>query len=250
MIEPHKAQCLHDFGRHLRLGHIAHLEAERDVLSHAHVREQRIALKHKASVALPWRECGNVTSAQAHASGCRLDEAGNDAQRCRLAAAGWAEQDEELTIGYVERNIVSGLEVAIPLGDAGQLQARHRQTTRPMLVKRSVSSMAAPISTICRTDTAAMVGSIFHSRYWRIAIGSVVRPGPTRNKLISRFPNEAMKPSKAAATMPGMMAGRVMRRNVAKRLAPRLCAASSTVRSMPTRLAVMRRTVQGIAINT
>ncbi len=33
---------------------------------------------------------------------------------------------------------------------------------------------------ICTTDTAAIVGSIFHSRYWRMAMGSVVSPGATR----------------------------------------------------------------------
>src|SRR5258708_6120919 len=185
-----------------------------------------------------------------HTGGCRIDEAGNDAQGCGLAAAGGTEQDEELAIGDVERNIIDGLEVAIALGDAGQPQARHRQTTRPMSTKRSVSSMAPPMNRICRTDTAAMVGSIFHSRYCRIAIGRVVRPGPTRNRLISRFPNEAMKLNKAAATMPGKIAGKVMRRNVVRRFAPRLCAAYSTARSMPTRLAVRRRTVQGMAIST
>src|SRR5712664_1965877 len=245
MIEPHQAQCLGDRRRHLRLRHLAHLEAESDVLGHRHVWKQRIALEHQAGVALPWWQRGNVAFAQAHAAGRRLDEAGNDAQGRRLAAAGGAEQDQELAIGNVERNVIGGLEVAIALGDAGQLQARHRQTTRPMLTKRSVNSMAPPINRICRTDTAAMVGSIFHSRYWRIAIGNVVRPGPTRNKLISKFPNEAMKPNKAAATMPGIIAGKVIRR-----YAPRLCAASSTARSMPTRLAVMRRTVQGMATNT
>ncbi len=30
------------------------------------------------------------------------------------------------------------------------------------------------------SEMAAIVGSIFHSRYWRIAIGRVVTPGPTR----------------------------------------------------------------------
>ena len=39
--------------------------------------------------------------------------------------------------------------------------------------------MTVPISRIWITDTAAMVGSIFHSRYWRMTIGRVVRPGPT-----------------------------------------------------------------------
>ena len=95
-----------------------------------------------------------------------------------------------------------------------------------------------------------MVGSIFHSRYCRMAIGKVVRPGPTRNRLISRLPNEDTKPNSAAATTPGRMAGSVTLRKVVKRLAPRLCAASSIDRSSPARLAVTRRTVQGMTIST
>ena len=119
MIEPHQAQGLRDLRRHLRLRHLAHLEAERDVLGHRHVRKQRIALEHQAGVALPWRQRGDVAIAQAHAAGCRLDEAGHDAQGRGLAAAGGAEQDEELAVGNVERNVIGGLELAIALGDAG-----------------------------------------------------------------------------------------------------------------------------------
>ena len=119
MIEPHQAQGLRDLRRHLRLRHLAHLEAERDVLGHRHVWKQRIALEHETGVALPWRQRGNVAFAQAHAAGRRLDEAGNDAQGRGLAAAGGAEQDKEFAIGNVERNVIGGLELAIALGDAG-----------------------------------------------------------------------------------------------------------------------------------
>jgi len=87
-----------------------------------------------------------------------------------------------------------------------------------------------------------MVGSIFHSRYGRIAIGKVVprrRPG----KAHSRCPNEAMSQTRRPATMPGKMpAGDAPER--VRRLAPGFCAASSTARSMPTRLAVIRRMSQ------
>jgi hypothetical protein len=95
-----------------------------------------------------------------------------------------------------------------------------------------------------------MTGSMRHSRYWRMAIGKVVRPGPTRNSDISRFPKEMMKPKSAAATTPGRMSGSVTRRNVAHGVAPRESAASSTERSSPARLAVTSRTVHGIVMRT
>ena len=78
----------------------------------------------------------------------------------------------------------------------------------------------------------------------------MVRPGPTRNRLISRLPNEVTKPNRAPATMPGRIAGRVMRQKVIQALAPRFCAASSVVRSTPARLAVTSRTIQGMTITT
>ena len=83
-----------------------------------------------------------------------------------------------------------------------------------------------------------------------MTIGRVVRPGPTRNRLISRLPNEVTKPNRAPATMPGRIAGRVMRQKVTQALAPRFCAASSVLRSTPARLAVTSRTIQGMTITT
>ena len=46
-------------------------------------------------------------------------------------------------------------------------------------------------------------------------------PGPTRNSVISRLPNEMMKPNSAAATTPGRISGNVTRRNVVHGPAPR-----------------------------
>src|SRR3984957_7720107 len=250
LLEPHQAQDFRDLRRHLRLRHLAHFEAEGDVLGHRHVRKQRVALEYESGIAPPWRQRGNIAVAEAHAAGGRFDEAGDDAQGGGLAAAGGPKQDKELAIGNIERKVVDGPEVAVGLGDAGHVQACHAQTTRPILTKRSVTSMAAAMNSICSTDTAAMVGSIFHSRYCRIAIGNVVRPEPPRNGLLQSLPQQGRKPNRLAATMPGKMAGRVTRRNVVRRSAPRLCAASSTARSMPTRLAVTSRTVHGIAIRT
>ena len=117
MIEPHQPQRLGDLRRHLRLRHLAHLEAERDVLGHRHVRKQRIALEHQAGVALPWRQRGDVALAQAHAARRRLDEAGDDPQGRGLAAAGRAEQDQKLAIADVDRNVIDRLEVAVAFGD-------------------------------------------------------------------------------------------------------------------------------------
>ena len=53
-----------------------------------------------------------------------------------------------------------------------------------------------------------------------MTIGRVVRPGATRNRLSSRLPNEVTKPNSAPATMPGRIAGTVMRQKVTQAVAP------------------------------
>src|SRR5690606_12807543 len=135
------------------------------------------------------------------------------------------EQRNELALRDVERDAVDRGRRAEPLGQPVEDDPRH-QTIRLSLTKRSLISIAVPISTICTNETAAIVGSRLNSRYCRIAIGSVVRPGPTRNSDISRFSNETMKLNSAAATMPARIIGSVIRRNTVQRLAPRFSAAS------------------------
>ena len=100
------------------------------------------------------------------------------------------------------------------------------------------------------TETAAMVGSIFHSRYCRIAIGSVVRPAPTRNRLISRLPKDDDEAEQRA----GDDARPDRRQGHAPEGRPRRWRRGSSPPprrrgSKPARLAVTRRTAQGITIS-
>ena len=66
-----------------------------DIVEHAHVREQRIALEHHADVAPGRADVGDVTVADQDAAGRRRLEAGDQAERRRLAAARGAEQGDE-----------------------------------------------------------------------------------------------------------------------------------------------------------
>jgi hypothetical protein len=101
---------------------------------------------------------------------------------------------------------------------SSRAMASRRRAT--ICTKRSVTIIAALISRIWSTDTAAIVGSIRYSRYWRTVIGSVVRPAPTRNIDISRLPNDTTNPNIAAATIPGRIVGSVTRKNVVSGVAP------------------------------
>ena len=153
---------------------------------------------------------------------CRLDEAGDDAQRRRLAAAGGAEQDQELAIGDIERDMsIGGLELAVTLGDAGHSQTGH-ESHHPADLDEAIGDQhrrrSADLQDGYRRDGRVDLPlEILQDRDRQRGA-----PGPTRNRLISRLPNEDTKPNSAAATTPGRMAGNVTLRNVVKRLAPRL----------------------------
>ena len=73
-----------------------------DVLGHGHVRIERVALEHHRDVAVARLDARHVAVADVHGAGGRDLEAGEHAQRGRLAAARRPEQHEERAVGHVE----------------------------------------------------------------------------------------------------------------------------------------------------
>ena len=96
--ELHELQRLAGAGIALGLADAALLEPVGDVVQHAHVREQRVALEHGVDVAPVRRDADGVDAADEDLALVRLLEAGHEPQRRRLAAAGRPEQREELAL--------------------------------------------------------------------------------------------------------------------------------------------------------
>jgi hypothetical protein len=67
------------------------------------VREERVALEDRVGRTLEGRQARHVVAVEQDAPGARVLEAGDHAQRRRLAATGWAEQREELAALDVQR---------------------------------------------------------------------------------------------------------------------------------------------------
>jgi hypothetical protein len=99
----------------------AHLEPERDVVDDRHVREQAVGLEDHPHVALAGRHPGQVLAADRHRPGRGGVEAGQDAQRGRLAAAGGPEQRDELSRLDVQGEPVQRPDGAVDAGEVGQL---------------------------------------------------------------------------------------------------------------------------------
>ena len=102
----------------LGLRHLLDAQAEGDVLVHAQVRVERVALEHHRDVAVARRHVVDDALADAdRALGDRL-EAGEHAQRSRLAAAGRPDEHHELAVRDVEVEVVDGTDATVvDLGD-------------------------------------------------------------------------------------------------------------------------------------
>ena len=72
------------------------MQAERNIFRYVQVREQRIALEHGVDLALVGRNIVQALAVKEYIAGIRLLEAADDTQRGRFAAAGRAQQRDEL----------------------------------------------------------------------------------------------------------------------------------------------------------
>ena len=112
----------------LRLGHPAHLEAVADVLTHAHVRVQRVALEDHRDVAMPRCQVGDVTAADGDVAARDLLQPRDRAEQRRLPAARRADERDELSIADFERDVIDRDHIAgEDLAHVPELDLRHRR---------------------------------------------------------------------------------------------------------------------------
>ena len=83
------------------------LQAEGDVLGDGQIGEERVGLEHHADVALVGAEHGDVAAVDPDLAGARRFEAGDHAQRRRLAAAARPEERDELAAGDGEVEVAN-----------------------------------------------------------------------------------------------------------------------------------------------
>ncbi len=113
--ELHEIERRLDALARLGFGHAADAQGIEDVLRHAHMRKEGIALEDDAEIALLGRQVGDRHAVQPDDALGRLHEAGDRHQYRRLARAGGAEQGDELAGGDGERHVVDRLDVPVVL---------------------------------------------------------------------------------------------------------------------------------------
>jgi hypothetical protein len=118
--EPDPLKLLADPALDLVLARALPLQAEGDVLLHAQMREQRVALEHGVGGPLVGRNAQHVRVVDRQPPVGDILEAGDHPQGCRLATAARAEHGEELALGDVEVDRVDSGEIAELLRDGAE----------------------------------------------------------------------------------------------------------------------------------
>ena len=108
--------------------HIAHPQAEQDVLGDRQVRKQRVALEHHRDAALGGRQRGHIALGDPDRAGIRCVEPGDQPQGGGLAAAGRAEQRHEMAGRRRKADVVDRGGRSPSLRDPRQTNVRHRRS--------------------------------------------------------------------------------------------------------------------------
>ena len=94
-----------------------HLERKAHILGHRHMRVERVGLEHHGDAAIRGRHRVHRLAADQQLAGGDLLQPGDHAQQGGLAAAGRADEDDQLAVLDGERDVADGLDPAEGFGD-------------------------------------------------------------------------------------------------------------------------------------
>src|SRR5256885_3451310 len=141
--EFHLCQRIGDLAGNRGALHAAHAQSEGNVFTDRAMRKQGIVLEYHPHIPLVRRHMRDIDTADLDDALGRRLEAGDHAQRRRLAAAGGAQQRKEFSFSNAHVDGIDGTRVAvIALGDADNVDTgAHARKMR--LTRESISSLRA-----------------------------------------------------------------------------------------------------------
>ena len=120
--------CLHAL-RDLVFRHPHIFKPEGQIVIDAHMRIERIALKHHRQPARGRRVVGDILAVNGNRAAGRRFQSGDHPQQRRFAATRRADKHHEFAIGNIEINAVQNLELAEGFRDGVERQAGHADLT-------------------------------------------------------------------------------------------------------------------------
>ena len=202
----------------------AHPQAEANVIGERHVGEQGVVLKHRGGRAPGGADTGHIAAADQDAAGDGLAKAADQVQKRGLAAAGRAQEDDELSRCDFQADVVQGEGCAVAVADrldrdsGGHLALRNRKIS----IRKT-----AEIETRKTSDPTALVAGERPERSIdQISTGSVTSKRVRRKAMMNSSQLKVTDRKKAAASA-GASIGAAMCQRICASFAPRSRAARS-----------------------
>lgn len=105
---------------------VGELEAEGHVLRHRHVRVERVGLEHHAHRTVLGRQVVDALVADVQIARGDVLQPGDQSQQRGLAAAGWTDEDDELTVLDIQVDMPGDRRTVVTLADVAQRDTGHR----------------------------------------------------------------------------------------------------------------------------
>ena len=155
----HRGRLLHTLV-HPRGRHAADTQAERQILADGLVRVERVALKHHGQIAETRLDARHVAAADQDPPRGGFLETGDQAQHGALAAPGRPEQDEQLAVGDLQRDVACGdstfwKHFAHLLERDGRHQPFTAPAVSPAMMRRCATSTTVATGTVATTAAAS-----------------------------------------------------------------------------------------------
>ncbi len=183
----------------LVLGLAGDLQREAHVLADRHVRVERVVLEHHRDVAVLGGQVRDVALADADRAAVDVLEPGEHPQRGRLAAAGGADEDEELAVADLDVELVDGGPLRAREEPGGLVEGHscHERTSFHRQVRAGRSEWRVVVT---QGDRNAVTPSC----PWR-------GPATPRDPIVTASPVAGTLRKRLHRVDPGTRAGRVLR---------------------------------------
>ncbi len=115
----------------------AHLQAERHVVLHAHVRVERVVLEYHGDVSVHGRQLIDYVAVDRDVAGADRFKPGDHPERRRFAAAGRSDEHHELLVADLQIDVFDGVHAVVELVDPLEDDLSHSLPTaspRPMRI--------------------------------------------------------------------------------------------------------------------